>query len=185
MRKKFNKLMTISLISSVAFLLVGFILLVFTKLSIDIMSYFIVAILLLNGIFSIIDDYKQFKIFYFFDGFTSGLLSVILSIIIVSNPDYVNILLPMMVGLWFIINSTFKLRMALALKDSNNTYWPITYILSLLTIICGLCLIFNPEIAAISMVKVLGALTIVYSICDIIDVVIFKKNIKGIAKVFE
>ena len=65
--------------------------------------------------------------------FTSGLLSVILSIIIVSNPDYVNILLPMMVGLWFIINSTFKLRMALALKDSNNTYWPITYILSLLT----------------------------------------------------
>ena len=187
MRKKFNKLMTISLITSVALIILGLILILFTKFSSEMIGYVFAILLIINGVLNITDDYKQFKVFYFFDGFTSGLLSIIFGIIIIANirESYITLLTPIMTGLWIIINSTFKLRMALALKDSNNTYWPITYILSLLTIICGLCLIFNPEIAALSMVKVLGALTIVYSICDIIDVVIFKKNIKGIAKVFE
>ena len=91
----------------------------------------------------------------------------------------------MMVGLWFIISSTFKLRMALALKDSNNKNWVITYIFSILTIISGLCLIFNPEVGALTLTRVIGGLSIIYSVCDIVDVLIFKKNLKSIAKVFE
>ena len=185
MTKKFNKLMNISLFTSIVFIIVSIMLLFFTKISIDIIAYIIAVILIVNGFFNIIDDYKQFKIFYFFDGFTSGLLSVILGIIIISNPNYFAILIPLMVGLWFIINSTFKLRMSLALKDSSNQYWLITYILSLLTIIAGLCLIFNPEIGSLSLTRVIGSLAIIYSICDIIGTVIFKKNIKAIAKVFE
>lgn len=185
MGKKFNKLMTISLITSILYLIIGLFLVFFTKLSLDIVAYILSFILIFNGVFSIIDDYKQFKIFYFFDGFTSGLLSIILGIILISNPNYMSILIPIIIGLWFIISATFKLRMALALKDSNNSNWIITYILSLLTIIAGLCLIFNPQIASLSIVKVIGALSIVYSICDIIDVIIFKKNIRAIAKVFE
>ncbi len=185
MRKKFGKLMNISLITSIILVIIGIILLFFTKISLEIIAYLIAGILLLNGVFNIIDDYKQFKIFYFFDGFTSGLLSIILGIIIIANPDYIALLIPLTVGLWFIISSTFKLRMALALKDANCSYWVTTYLLSLLTIIVGLCLIFNPEIGALSLTKVVGALTIIYSICDIIDVLIFKKNIKSIAKVFE
>lgn len=185
MRKKFNKLMNISLGSSIVFIFIGFILLFYTKMSLDLIAYLIAGMLILNGVLNIIDDYKQFKIFYFFDGFTSGLLSIILGIIIITNPNYIAILIPILVGLWFIINSTFKLRMALALKDTNDNSWVITYILSLLTIIVGLCLIFNPKIGALSITKVIGALTIVYAICDIIGTVIFKKNINTIAKVFE
>lgn len=185
MRKKFNKLMTISLVTSIVFILIGLCLLLYTKLSLEVIAYVIATSLIVNGLFNIVDDYKQFKIFYFFDGFTSGLLSIILGIIIITNPNYIAIIIPMVVGLWFIISSTFKLRMALALKDSNNSDWVITYVLSLLTIIVGLCLIFNPKIGALTITKVIGLLTIVYSVCDIVDVLIFKKNIKTIAKVFE
>jgi len=185
MRDKFNKLMTISLLTSIVFLIIGIVLLFFTKVSLDVIAYAIAIILIINGVCNIIDDYKQFKIFYFFDGFTSGLISIILGIVIMTNPNYIAILIPMMVGLWFIISSTFKLRMALALKDSNNKNWVITYIFSILTIISGLCLIFNPEVGALTLTRVLGGLSIIYSVCDIVDVIIFKKNIKYIAKVFE
>ena len=185
MRKKFNKLMNVSLFTSIIFIVIGLVLLFFTKISLDFIAYGIASVLIANGFFNIIDDYKQFKIFYFFDGFTSGLISIILGIIIIANPNYLAILIPMIVGLWFIISSTFKLRMALALKDSNNQNWLITYILSLLTIIVGLCLIFNPEVASLTLTRVVGALSIIYSICDIIGVIIFKKNIKSIAKIFE
>ena len=185
MRKKFNKLMSISLLTSIVLLLTGICLLFYTKLSLELIAYIVAILLILNGVFSIIDDYKQFKIFYFFDGFTSGLISIILGIIVISNPNYLSILIPMTIGLWIIINSTFKLRMSLALKDANNSYWVLTYVLSILTIISGLCLLFNPEVASLTLTKVIGAISIIYALCDIIDVIIFKKNIKSIAKVFE
>ena len=183
MRKKFNKLMIISLITSIAFIILGLIPILFTKLSIDIIGYVIAILLIINGVLNITDDYKQFKVFY--DGFTSGLLSIIFGIIIIANPEYIRIIMPIMIGLWIIINSTFKLRMALALKDSSKTNWILPYILSILTIIIGLCLIFNPEIGEIGIARIIGFLAVLYGICDVIDVVIFKKNIKAIAKVFE
>ena len=83
MRKKFNKLMTISLITSVAFIILGLVLVLFTKLSLDIIGYIVAILLIINGVLNITDDYKQFKVFYFFDGFTSGLLSIIFGIIII------------------------------------------------------------------------------------------------------
>ena len=185
MRNKFNKLMTISLITSIIFIILGLILILFTKLSLDLIGYIVAVLLIINGVLNVTDDYKQFKVFYFFDGFTSGLLSIIFGIIIIANPNYIAMIMPIMIGLWFIISSTFKLRMALALKDSTKTGWILPYILSILTIIMGLCLIFNPGIGTLSIVQVIGFITILYGICDVIDVLIFKKNIKAIAKVFE
>ena len=182
MRNKFNKLMTISLITSIIFIILGLILLLFTRLQLDVIGYIAAILLIINGVLNVTDDYKQFKVFYFFDGFTSGLLSIIFGIIIIANPSNVGLIMPIMIGLWFIISSTFKLRMALALKDSSKTNWILPYILSILTIIMGLCLIFNP---GFTIVKIIGFITILYGICDIIDVIIFKKNLKAIAKVFE
>ncbi len=185
MRNKFNKLMTISMITSIAFIILGLILIIFTKLSLDIIGYIVAVLLIINGVLNITDDYKQFKVFYFFDGSTSGLLSIIFGIIIIANPNYIAMIMPIMIGLWIIINSTFKLRMALALKDSSSKNWILPYILSVLTIIIGLCLIFNPGLGEIGIARVIGFLGVLYGICDVIDVVIFKKNIKAIAKVFE
>ena len=185
MRKKFDRLMNVSIFTSIVYIIIGIVLLVYTKISMEVIAYVVAGTLIVNGFLNIIDDYKQFKIFYFFDGFTSGLLSIILGIIIISNPNYFILLIPLTAGLWFIISSTFKLRMSLALKDANCSYWVTTYILSILTIMVGLCLIFNPQIGALSLTKVLGITSIVYSICDIVDAVIFKKNIKAIGKVFE
>ncbi len=186
MRKKFNKLMTISLITSVALIILGLILILFTKFSSEMIGYVFAILLIINGVLNITDDYKQFKVFYFFDGFTSGLLSIIFGIIIIANirESYITLLTPIMTGLWIIINSTFKLRMALALKDSSKTNWILPYILSVLTIITGLCLIFNFDMG-FGYSRLIGFLVIIYGVCDVIDVFIFKKNIKAIAKVFE
>ena len=185
MKKKFNKLMTISLLTSILFCIAGLTLIIFTQISLETMAYIMAGLLILHGIASIIDDYKQFKIFYFFDGFTSGLLSIILGIIIISNTDYIALIIPIVLGVWMILSSTFKLRMSLALKDSNNSNWLITYVLSILTIITGLCLIFNPEIGALTITKLIGGLCLIYGVCDIIDIIIFKKNLKSIVRLFE
>ena len=185
MREKFNKMMNISLITSLLYAFIGFSFLIFTNLSLEIFSYILAIIFIFNGIGNIVDDYSNFKPFYFFDGFSSGLLSIILGIIILCNPNYITMLIPIVLGLWIIISSTFKLRMALALKSTKNSNWIMTYILSILSIFCGLCLIFNPQLGSLTITKGLGILFIIFSIIDIIDIIIFKKNIKFITRVFE
>ena len=150
MKKKFNKLMTISLTTSILFCVVGLVLITHTHLSLETMAYIMGGLLIVHGTASIIDDYKQFKIFYFFDGFTTGILSIILGIVIISNLDYMALIVPITFGVWMILSSTFKLRMALAL-----------------------------------ITKVIGGLCLIYGIIDIIGVLIFKKNIKSIVRIFE
>lgn len=185
MGTKFNRLMNISLITSVLLCIMGIVLMFYTKFTLETISYIIAGLLILHGLANIIDDYKKFKVFYFFDGFTSGILSIIFGIIILTNKDYLAILIPTALGLWFILSSTFKLRMSLALKDAHNSNWLITYVLSILTIIAGLCMIFNPEIASLTLTKVIGGLSFIYGVCDITDAIIFKKNIKSITRIFE
>ena len=107
-----------------------------------------------------------------------------LGVIITMNRDSVPLFLPMVIGLWFIISSTFKLRMSLALKDTNNKAWVPTYVLSLVTIVIGLYLIVYLSISNIT-IFMLGISFILFAIVDMIEVFIFKKNIKAIVRVFE
>ena len=185
MKSKFTKMMNISFITSILFIILGAAMFIFTNVKLETLALIIAGIYIVNGFANMIDDYRIFKPFYFFDGFTSGLLSVILGVVITMNGDSIPIILPIVIGLWFIISSTFKLRMSLALKDTNNKAWIPTYLLSLVTIIIGLLLIINPSIGSLSIKIILGSAFILFSIIDIIEVYIFKKNIKAIVRVFE
>ena len=183
MKSKFTKMMNISFITSALFIVLGVSTFIFKNPEIEKFAYVIAGIFILNGGANIIDDYSVFKPFYFFDGFTSGLLSIILGVIIAINRESM-IVLPIIIGLWFIISSTFKLRMSLALKDTNNKAWVPTYVLSLVTIVIGLYLIVYLSISNIT-IFMLGISFILFAIVDIIEVFIFKKNIKAIVRVFE
>lgn len=185
MRDKFKKLMIISLVTSIFLLVIGIILLFYAKLSVEIIGYGLAIALVINGVCNIVDDYKIFKLFYFFDGFTIGLLSVIMGITILSNLESFTIVIPILLGIWFILCSTFKLRMTLALRDSKNKNWLTCYLLTMLTIVTGLCLIFNPLGNFLTISKVIGISVVIYTVCDIIESTIFLNSIKAVAKVFE
>ncbi len=183
MKSKFSKMMNISFITSVWFIILGITMFILRNNKIDRLALITAGIFIFYGGANMIDDYKAFKPFYFFDGFTSGLLSIILGVIIAINRESM-IVLPIIIGLWFIISSTFKLRMSLALKDTNNKAWVPTYVLSLVTIVIGLYLIVYLSISNIT-IFMLGISFILFAIVDIIEVFIFKKNIKAIVRVFE
>ena len=183
MKSKFSKMMNISFITSVWFIILGITMFILRNNIIYRLALITAGIFIFYGGANMIDDYKAFKPFYFFDGFTSGLLSIILGVIIAINRESM-IVLPIIIGLWFIISSTFKLRMSLALKDTNNKAWVPTYVLSLVTIVIGLYLIVYLSISNIT-IFMLGISFILFAIVDIIEVFIFKKNIKAIVRVFE
>ena len=58
-------------------------------------------------------------------------------------------------------------------------------ILSLITLLCGILLVFNPFRGAEFITKVVGIILFIYSITDIISSLRIRKTVKNIQKVLE
>ena len=81
-----------------------------------------------------------------------------------------------------IISSSIKINYALNLKSKDNDLWKSTLILSLLTTLCGVLLIFRPFEGADLIAKIIGAIILSYAILDIISTITIKRNIKKLHK---
>lgn len=183
MLKTLNKYINLSMVLSILFTIVGVILIIWPKTSIDTISYMIGAFLLVYGIYSFIDSFSINPIFCFAQ-MTSSVLAFVLGIIIFLNPSIFESLIPIVLGIFFVINGSFKSRLSFIIKDVSDN-WILSLITSILMIICGVLLIINPKITAIMLTTMVGILLVVYSVADIIDMVIFKSKVKDITKYFE
>ena len=99
------------------------------------------------------------------------------------NPDIMKTLFPIVTGIVMVTKSTLDLRIALLLQKYNYENWLSILICAIISIICGLIIIINPSIGTIALTTYLGIIITVYAISNIIDTIIFKKNIKEITKV--
>ena len=66
MTKKINKYINLSIILSVLFMIVGVLLIIWPKASLDTFAYIIGTILIVYGIYSFIDSFTINPIFFFF-----------------------------------------------------------------------------------------------------------------------
>ena len=114
-----------------------------------------------------------------------GIGMAILGIIVISNPKGVASIIPFILGVLIIINSAAKLQYSLELKKDNNNLWNSTMILSLITLLCGILLVFNPFRGAEFITKVVGIILFIYAITDIISSLRIRKTVKNIQKVIE
>lgn len=183
MIKTLNKYINLSMILSILFIIVGVILIIWPKTSLETISYMIGAFLLVYGIYNFIDSFSINPIFCFVQ-MTSSVLAFVLGIIIFLNPTIFESLIPIVLGIFFIINGSFKTRLSFIIKDVSDN-WILSLITSILMIICGVLLIINPKITAIMLTTMVGILLVVYSVADIVDMVVFKSRVKDIYKYFE
>lgn len=164
---------------SCLFLIMGILLLVSPKDILEISSYFIGALLILNGILYLCDVGNGFSLF---DPLIMGILSIIFGLVIFIYPTLFINMVPILLGFWFIITGAVKCRLAFILKGVNDGDWVSMLIMAIITIICGFLLVIFPNMGAISITIVLGVLLVVYSIDSIINGLIVKKKVKDIAK---
>ena len=144
MIKKINEYINLSIILSVLFMIVGVLLIVWPKASLDTFAYVIGTIMIIYGIYSFIDSFSINPALCLFQ-MTNSILSFLLGICVFLNPSIFESILPIALGIFFIINGIFKTRMSFIIKDISN-YFILSFIASILTIICGIILIINPFI---------------------------------------
>ena len=183
MSKEINKYLNLSIVMSILFVILGVFLVVLPESSINTIAYMLASFLLVYGTFNFIDSFTINPIFFFMK-MASSAISIILGIVIFLNPDIFKNLIPIALGIFFIINGIFKTRMSFIIKDISN-YFILSFIASILTIICGIILIINPSISAIMITTMIGIVTLVYAIFDIVDAFILKHKVKEISKYFE
>ena len=105
-------------------------------------------------------------------------LAFILGIIVISNPKAIASIIPFVLGVLIVINSTAKIDYSFRLKKNKNTLWISTLVVALIALVCGVLLIFNPFAGAEFITKIIGIILLVYAILDIISTIRISKELK-------
>ena len=178
-----KKVFNISMISSVLLFLFGLILAVNAEGFIKSITVAIGVVLLLIGVFPVIDYFRYRK-----DGLgasiglISGIFSIVCGLMLLINEDLLMILIPVFIGVWMIINGINKIQVSFEIKDLGEKSWVITFIYSILIMVLGGYFIVNPISGATTVTSFIGIILCIYAVLDIIDCIIIKVKVKSFKK---
>ena len=174
-----TKLLKASVWSSIALIVLGFLLIFYSEVTILSISYVIGGILIAIGAIALIkyisninkDIKNEIDIVY-------GIGTIILGIIVISSPKAIASIIPFVLGVLIVINSTAKIDYSFKLRKNKNNLWISTLIVALVALVCGVLLIFNPFAGAEFITKIIGIILVVYAVLDIISTIRISKELK-------
>lgn len=178
-----KKVFNISIISSLLLFLFGLVLAVNAEGFIKSITVAIGVVLLLIGVFPVIDYFRYRKEGLGASvGLISGIFSIVCGLMLLINEDLLMILIPVFIGVWMIINGINKIQVSFEIKDLVEKSWIITFIYSILIIVLGGYFIVNPISGATTVTSFIGIVLCIYAVLDIIDCVIIKVKVKNFKK---
>ena len=186
MESLMKKFFRSSMMTSIVLLVLGFMLIFKSEATIISISYIIGAILVAIGVLAIIKFIKntnnvsknELDIVY-------GVVTIILGILIITNPEAIASIIPIVLGISIIISSATKLQYAFELKANENRLWKTTMVISVISTICGIILLFNPFKGAVMFTKIVGIFIVVYAVLDLISTITIKRNVTIIHEAIE
>ena len=186
MEKLMKKFFRSSLLTSLFLIALGLLLIFQTDAVIYSISYIIGGILIALGVLAIIkfiqgtnnEQKRELDIVY-------GIVTVILGIIVIKNPEAIASIIPIILGISIIISSATKLQYAFELKANGNNLWKTTMILSIISTLCGIILLFNPFKALTSFTQVVGIFIVIYAVLDMVSTFTIKRNVKMFQKTMQ
>lgn len=103
-----------------------------------------------------------------------GLVSIITGLIIMFCTSAIEAIFRIIIGVWIIFTGCTRFGLVKSLKQANLKEWILSFVLSILMIICGIYMIFTPG----TVVAVIGAVIIIYAVINLIQSIMFMKNSK-------
>ena len=105
-------------------------------------------------------------------------MAILLGIIVMACSGMIETILRILIGIWIIYSAVMRLGLALKLQkiDSDNKIWVAVLLIALAILLCGLYIIATPGI----IVMTIGVIMVVYAIMDIVEEIIFMKNVKDL-----
>lgn len=181
-----SKFFRSSILGSLGMVTLGILLIFYSEVTIVSISYIIGAILIAIGVLAFLRYFRAYSkaskneldIVY-------GIVCVILGIIVITNPEGIASIIPIVVAVIIIVNSATKLQYSLELKKSDNELWKSTMVISLISLLCGVLLIFNPFKGAVMFTRIVGILILIYGLLDLLSTISIKRSVKQIQDAIE
>lgn len=176
---KLKSMFRTSVIVSLALIIVGIFLIVSPETTLSFVSYGTGIILLITGLIPTINFFINKENQKYLDiSFIFGIIFIIVGIVIIINPKIVASIVPLLIGIWMIINGVIKLYYSILINKTVKSISSI--IISLLILVCGLLLVLNPFGGAVTLTIIIGIFLVVYSVLDLAEcIIIYVSNKKS------
>ena len=189
MKKEINKNLTLitigAIILDVLFIALGIFLVINPELSIRVSGVLIGLILIISGIYSVIKYVLNMDAAFLFTiELIYGVISILAGILVVSNPTGFTNFLTIIVGIWLLISSGFKLSIALQFRNNKEETWILNMVIAILTMFIAILLMVNPFSGSMVISTYAGIMLVVYAGMDIVEQLLFRKRADSIEKIF-
>ncbi len=170
MEKYVRKLGRNSIILSIVLLVFG--LFMFTKplSTVNALMILFGVILVLDGLvhlvsyFSIKDEYR-----FFSSELVQAIIYIILGFVLMINYYNISYLLPIILGIWIIVDSIFRLQISLNIRDIYDSHWGVLLAMSILTGLFGMVILFNPVESLAMLTRVCGAILMIVELISLFE----------------
>ena len=168
---KLKSMFRTSIIVSLALILVGIFLIMYPETTLSFLSYGAGIILLVTGLIPTINFFISKENQKYLDiSFLFGIVCIIVGVVIIINPKIVGSIVPLLIGIWMIINGVIKLYYSILINKTIKSIASI--IVALFILACGLLLVLNPFSGAVALTIIIGIFLVVYSLLDLAECII-------------
>ena len=169
------------IILSLLAIVLGIVLVAYPGMSLAAFGIAVAGYLILHGIVLIILDIKAWRLYIPFEGLLQGILSIILGVLLAKNPDNIAVYIGVALGAWIIVSSFSGIKLACSLRWTGAP-WVLMIIMNVIGIVLGCLVLYAPTLFAQSLTVWLGSVLIVYSVINVIYMLVVKKYAKDVEK---
>ncbi len=171
-----------SIITSIILGILGFIMFIYSKTTLKIITYAIAGMLIFLGIIKVIGYLrdKNRKEYFNYD-LIYGIVNAIIGLVLITHPGILEGLLGITIGIWIIYTGLTRLGLSLRLKEYKTKTWIPMLIISIAILAMGIYIIIAPDL----IIATLGSIILMYSIMDLIEGITFLINVKRFEKMGE
>lgn len=185
-----KRIFWMSLASILVMLIFGILLFIFPETVIKSIAISMGVIFLMIGIVPIINYFRyRAKGFVTTFSFMMGIFCIVAGLILLMNENILGTIIPIITGIWIVINAINRISIAMDLRDDKVSFWAITFIYAIITLIIGVLLILDPVNGGKLVTKTIGIIICIYAFFDIINLILLrikaKKVVQEIKKIVE
>lgn len=163
MRDRLKNLSVSFVLLSILYVLLGLVLLIWPATVMDMLCYLTGGILLLYGVFAIVGFCRaEMRTAGSFLTLLLGIVAAAVGAVLLLQPALFQSILTIILGIYILIDGLLNLMRTLELRRMEHRGWTIYLVLSLITVVLGLVVVFRPMLAGTTLVQLIGA-SLLYS----------------------
>lgn len=177
MEQFFKKMCLTSIITSFGFGVLGLVIAYNPNTTFQVISYVLAGILIAYGVIKILEYFKMKDINSVYSaGLSFGVIAVLFGIVVIVCSDMIETMIRVLIGIWIVYSGIMRLGVAIKIHNFNldNRIWIPVLFIALVMILCGIYIIASPGVVMMT----IGINIVIYAVMDIIEEVIFMKNMK-------